>query len=80
MCKKISNLRYQVKTVFYRGLQDNPSAKVFGLDLIYYLDQGKNSQLIQAEIQEIFAEKEVRIRMPIEELKVLLKSEEEETT
>jgi hypothetical protein len=46
------------KTVFYRALQDNPSAKAFGL-------------------QDIFTEKEVRIRMPIEELQVLLEPEEE---
>ena len=35
-------------------------------------------EAIQAEIQDIFAEKEVRIRMPIEELKVLLEKEDDE--
>jgi hypothetical protein len=70
------------KTVFYRALQDNPSAKAFGLDLIHYQEKQKTTassaaKLIQAEIQDIFTEKEVRIRMPIEELQVLLEPEEE---
>ena len=69
-----------MKTVFYRALQDNPSAKVLGLDLIHYLDQDQKhaSEALQAEIQDIFAEKELRIRMPIEELKVLLEKEDDE--
>ena len=62
--------------MFIKGLQDIPSAKVFGLDLVHYLDQNSQrhtaSESIQAEIQDVFAEKEVRIRLPIEELKVLL--------
>ena len=31
--------RYKAKEVFIKGLQDIPSAKVLGLDLIHYLDQ-----------------------------------------
>lgn len=65
--------------MFIKGLQDIPSAKVFGLDLVHYLDQNSQrhtaSESIQAEIQDVFAEKEVRIRLPIEELKVLLLDE-----
>ena len=60
-------------------VQDIPSAKVFGVDLVHYLDQNSQrhtaSESIQAEIQDVFAEKEVRIRLPIEELKVLLLDE-----
>ena len=71
--------RYKPKEVFYRSLQDNPSGKVFGLDLIHYwADQHHNGaagEAIQAEIQDIFTEKEVRIRMPLEELNVMLEEE-----
>jgi hypothetical protein len=55
--------RYKAKEVFIKGLQDIPSAKVLGLDLIHYLDQNPQrhtSEAIQAEVQDIFAEKEVR--------------------
>lgn len=65
--------RFQAKTIFYRALQDNPSAKVLGLDLLHYQGGAK----LQAEIQDIFAEKEVRIRLPMEELQVLLEAEED---
>ncbi len=66
-------VRYQPKTIFYRGIQDNPSAKVLGLDLIYHLELSSNaSEALQTEIQNIYTEKEVRLRMPMEELKVLL--------
>ena len=58
--------------MFIKGLQDIPSAKVFGLDLIHYLDHNSQSESIQTEIQDVFSEKEVRIRLPLEELKVLL--------
>ena len=70
--------RYKAKEVFIKGLQDIPSAKVLGLDLIHYLDQNPQrhtSETIQAEVQDIFAEKEVRIRLPLQELKVLLMDE-----
>lgn len=63
------------KTVFYRALQDNPSAKVLGLDLVNYCHQNDAGSNVQAELQDIFAEKEVRVRMPIEELRVLLEPE-----
>ena len=73
--------RYQAKTIFYRALQDNPSAKVLGLDLLHYQASGGASgtdiKALQAEIQDIFAEKEVRIRLPMEELEVLLEAEED---
>ena len=79
--------RYQPKTIFYRALQDNPSAKALGLDLIYYcadvhessgsVSAAGNALAVQSDVQDIFTEKEVRIRMPIEELKLLLEDEEE---
>ena len=83
---------YQPKTIFYRALQDNPSAKALGLDLIYYCADHESSSsapsgtgaaagnalAVQSDVQDIFTEKEVRIRMPIEELKLLLEDEEEE--
>ena len=78
---------YQPKTIFYRALQDNPSAKALGLDLIYYcadvhessgsVSAAGNALAVQSDVQDIFTEKEVRIRMPIEELKLLLEDEEE---
>ena len=86
---------YQPKTIFYRALQDNPSAKALGLDLIYYCADHESSSsssgtsapsgtgaaagnalAVQSDVQDIFTEKEVRIRMPIEELKLLLEDEE----
>ena len=79
---------YQPKTIFYRALQDNPSAKALGLDLIHYCASdhessgasvgaaGGNALAVQSDVQDIFTEKEVRIRMPIEELKLLLEDEE----
>ena len=83
--------RYQPKTIFYRALQDNPSAKALGLDLIHYCASDHessgasvgaaaagNALAVQSDVQDIFTEKEVRIRMPIEELKLLLEDEEEE--
>ena len=81
---------YQPKTIFYRALQDNPSAKALGLDLIYYCASDHessgasvgaaagNALAVQSDVQDIFTEKEVRIRMPIEELKLLLEDEEED--
>ena len=65
-------------------MQDNPSAKALGLDLIHYnCDRDSSNSTIGAPIQpsdmqSIFTEKEVRFRMPIEELKVLLEEEEED--
>ena len=96
--KEINNFSffsYQPKTIFYRALQDNPSAKALGLDLIYYCADHESSSssgtsasgtgaaagnalAVQSDVQDIFTEKEVRIRMPIEELKLLLEDEEEE--
>ena len=76
--------RYQAKTIFYRALQDNPSAKVLGLDLLHYQERSStsssspDSEALQAEIQDIFAEKEVRIRLPMEELQVLLEAEQDQ--
>ena len=79
---------YQPKTIFYRALQDNPSAKALGLDLIHYCASDHessgasvgaaagNALAVQSDVQDIFTEKEVRIRMPIEELKLLLEDEE----
>ena len=70
--------RYQAKTIFYRALQDNPSAKVLGLDLLHYQERSSGgADALQAEIQDIFAEKEVRIRLPMEELQVLLEAEQD---
>ena len=78
--------RYKPKEILYRALQDNPSAKAFGLDLIHYSaeghsntklkDSGSLSKVIY-EIQDIFEQKGVRIRIPIEELKVLLETEDQ---
>ena len=78
VCSFFFAFRYKTREVFIKGLQDIPSAKVFGLDLIHYLEQVPQkhaSEAIQSEIQDIFAEKEVRMRLPLEELKVLLMDE-----
>ena len=71
--------KFNPKTIFYRALQDNPSAKILGLDLIHYQDNLSTNanRHLQSELQDIFTEKEVRIRMPMEELKVLLEVEQE---
>ena len=56
--------------------KDCPCAKVLYLDLMNYTNRSEGQ--VQAEIEEILNEKEVRVRLPAEELKVLLEPEEEQ--
>jgi hypothetical protein len=56
------------------SFQDCPYAKVLYLDLMNYVTDEENA--VQAELEEIMNEKEIRVRLPMEELKVLLEHEE----
>uniref|UniRef100_A0A4W3JGF6 NRDE-2, necessary for RNA interference, domain containing n=1 Tax=Callorhinchus milii TaxID=7868 RepID=A0A4W3JGF6_CALMI len=58
------------KGVFYRALQACPWAKVLYLDAIEYFPE----QL--QEIVDLMTEKEIRVRVPIEELEILLEEDE----
>ncbi|XP_067894670.1 nuclear exosome regulator NRDE2 [Heterodontus francisci] len=56
----------RIKGVFYRALQECPWAKVLYLDAVGHLP----GQL--QEIVDLMTEKEIRIRVPIEELEILM--------
>ncbi len=61
-------------TIFNDSFQECPYAKVLYLDLMNYVTDEENA--VQAELEEIMNEKEIRVRLPMEELKVLLEHEE----
>ncbi len=61
-------------TILNDSFQDCPYAKVLYLDLMNYVTDEENA--VQAELEEIMNEKEIRVRLPMEELKVLLEHEE----
>ncbi|XP_059504943.1 nuclear exosome regulator NRDE2 isoform X1 [Stegostoma tigrinum] len=56
----------KIKGVFYRALQECPWAKVLYLDAVRHLP----GQL--QEILDLMTEKEIRIRVPLEELEILM--------
>ncbi|XP_078090594.1 nuclear exosome regulator NRDE2 [Mustelus asterias] len=56
----------RVKRVFYRALQECPWAKILYLDAVGHLP----GQL--QEILDLMTEKEIRIRVPVEELEILM--------
>ena len=86
-----------VKTIFYRACQDNPSAKVFFLDVMNYCESATKTDIIdlkgkysrkkyrntskavretQSELQHLMTEKEIRVRIPMEEVQVMLEPED----
>ena len=86
-----------VKTIFYRACQDNPSAKVFFLDAMNYCESATKTDFIdlkgkysrkkyrntpkavretQTELQHLMTEKEIRVRIPMEEVQVMLEPED----
>ena len=71
-----------INTVFYRSLQECPSVKAIYLDAVSYLyctqkePSPSNSSL--QKILDILIEKEGRVRLPLEELEILLEQEEDE--
>ena len=70
-----------VNTVFYRSLQDCPAVKSLFLDVVGYLHLDPAPDAAEdglRRVLDITAEKEARVRMPIEELEVLLEKEEDE--
>ena len=70
-----------VNTVFYRSLQDCPAVKSLFLDVVGYLHLDPAPDAAEdglRRVLDITAEKEARMRMPIEELEVLLEKEEDE--
>ena len=71
-------LNGDVNTIFYRALQDCPVVKGLVLDIIRYLhlEDGDEDQLLK--LLDILVEKEGRVRMPMEELDVLLEKEKDE--
>lgn len=70
--------RYDTENTFVRALVYTPSAKILGLDrLQYYMDQRHlrplfDSQETLTNVEGVYSEKEVRIRLPLAELKILL--------
>ena len=70
-----------VNTVFYRSLQDCPAVKSLFLDVVGYLHLDPAPDAAEdglRRVLDITAEKEARVRMPIEELEVLLEKEEDD--
>ena len=68
-----------LKSLLFRALQDNPGSKALCLDVLHYYCQNpiktEFSRSFQRELQDLMTEKEVRVRIPMEELEVLLEDE-----
>lgn len=70
--------RYNTEDTFVRALVYTPSAKILGLDrLQYYVDQRHfrpkyDSQDTLVNIEGVYSDKGVRMRLPLAELKILL--------
>ena len=68
-----------LRGLLFRGLQDSPGAKSLIMDTIRYYSQNPVAtefpQYCQKSLQELMTEKEMRVRMPMEELDVLLEDE-----
>ncbi|CAB4067062.1 unnamed protein product [Lepeophtheirus salmonis] len=74
-----------IYTLFYRSVQECPGAKALYLDVIYYsicsnFDAGTEEESNERlrSILNLMSEKEIRVRMPYEELDVLLEAEPDE--
>ncbi len=69
----------EVNTIFYRAVQDCPAKKALYLDVVKYLHVNSTSSCEEMQkVIETLTEKEGRIRLPMEELDILLEKEEEE--
>ena len=68
-----------LKGLLFRSLQDSPGTKALIMDTLKYYCKNpvgvEFSGPCQKSLQELMVEKEVRVRMPIEELEVLLEDE-----
>ena len=68
-----------LRGLLFRGLQDSPGAKSLIMDTIRYYSQNPVAtefpQYCQKSLQELMIEKEMRVRIPMEELDVLLEDE-----
>lgn len=68
-----------ISTVFYRALQECPVTRALYLDFIDYLHVDGHCDVSELKkILEILIEKEGRVRMPWEELEILLEKEEDQ--
>ena len=67
--------RNPVKDVFYRAVQATPYAKVLFLDIVGYTL--RDDVQVQTEVEEIMNQREIRIRLLMDELNILLEPEEQ---
>ncbi|TRY74407.1 hypothetical protein TCAL_06336 [Tigriopus californicus] len=69
----------QISTVFYRALQECPVTRALYLDFIEYLHVDGACEVGELKkILDILSEKEGRVRLPWEELEILLEKEEDQ--
>ena len=68
-----------LRGLLFRALQDSPGAKTLIMDTLrYYCQNPVETDFpphCQKSLQELMTEKEMRVRMPMEELEVLLEDE-----